>query len=125
MKPKMILTLGGITLFLAVLLGAFGAHGLKEILDIKAMSTFKTGVTYQFYHGLGLLALGLTSKVLDIRLEKSAFLFILGICLFSFNCYLYAFTQIKVIAMIIPLGGLSFIFGWIFFIIAVSKSEKI
>ena len=125
MKNKNILLFGGITLFLAVLLGAFGAHGLKNILEAKQMITFKTGVTYQFYHGIGLIVLALVSKVYSVNLSKSALLFTLGTVLFSLNCYLYAVTQIKIIAMIIPLGGLSFIIGWLLFILAIFKEEDL
>jgi uncharacterized membrane protein YgdD (TMEM256/DUF423 family) len=123
MNNKRILIIGGTSLFLAVLLGAFGAHGLKSVLEAKAMVTFKTGVTYQFYHGFGLIMLAVVSKTFEVSLNKSAFLFILGTVLFSFNCYLYALTQIKIIAMIIPLGGLSFIIGWLLFIVAISKKR--
>jgi uncharacterized membrane protein YgdD (TMEM256/DUF423 family) len=124
MSNKKMLLLGGSSLFLAVLLGAFGAHGLKNILDGAAMGTFKTGITYQFYHGIGLVILALVSKTFNIELKRSAFLFVLGTVLFSFNCYLYAITQVKIIALIIPLGGVSFITGWLLFIISISKKEK-
>lgn len=115
---------GGSFLLLAVILGAFGAHGLKKILDTTALETYKTGVTYQFYHGFGLLFLGLISSITNLELKKSFYAFIFGIFLFSFNCYLYSVTQIKVIALIIPIGGVLFILGWLNFIIQVLKSEK-
>jgi uncharacterized membrane protein YgdD (TMEM256/DUF423 family) len=63
MTSKKILIAGSTFLFLAVLLGAFGAHGLKKILDVQALETFRTGVTYQFYHGFGLICLALISQV--------------------------------------------------------------
>lgn len=123
MTNKRILMIGSVFLFLAVLLGAFGAHGLKKILEVQALDTFKTGVTYQFYHGFGLLFLATINKVYDIDIKKSAFLFIIGIFLFSGNCYLYSITQIKTIALIIPAGGLSFIAGWLLLIINISKKR--
>jgi len=122
-KSKNIFLLGGLFILSAVMLGAFGAHGLKKILDITALETFKTGVTYQYYHGFGLLFLGLIGKSLTIDFSKSAIAFTFGIFLFSFNCYIYAVTQIKTIAMIIPVGGLLFMLGWIFFIIKIYKTE--
>lgn len=125
MNTKKILLLGSISLFLAVLLGAFGAHGLKNILEAKQMVTFKTGVTYQFYHGIGLLILAVCSKTFQVNLNRSAILFVAGTLLFSFNCYLYALTQIKTIAMIIPLGGLSFIIGWLLFVITIIKKQDL
>jgi uncharacterized membrane protein YgdD (TMEM256/DUF423 family) len=123
MTNKKILLIGSIVLFLAVLLGAFGAHGLKKILEPQALETFKTGVTYQFYHGFGLICLALVSQIFNIEVKKSALLFIVGIFLFSGNCYLYSITQIKTIAMIIPAGGLSFISGWLLLTINISKKR--
>ncbi len=123
MNSKKILLVGSIFVFLAVLLGAFGAHGLKKILEPQALETFKTGVTYQFYHGFGLIALALINQVFNIDVRKSALLFIIGIFLFSGNCYLYSLTQIKTIALIIPAGGLCFIAGWLLLTIKVSKKR--
>lgn len=123
MTNKKILLTGTIVLFTAVLLGAFGAHGLKKILEPQALETFKTGVTYQFYHGFGLLFLAVISQTFLIDIRKPALLFIIGIVLFSGNCYLFALTQIKVIALIIPAGGLSFITGWLLLAIKISKRE--
>ena len=104
--------LGAIFLFLAVGLGAFGAHGLEKVLTPKSLETFKTGVTYQFYHGLGLLGLGIIQTNININLSSIAYLFFAGIILFCFNCYLYSITQIKFLAMIVPFGGVSFLTGW-------------
>lgn len=99
-------------LAMGVMIGAFGAHGLEGKITEKALATYQTGVTYHFYHALGLLCL--SHFHLATRASKwGSALLILGILLFSFNCYLYAFTGIKTFAMIVPLGGLSFILGWI------------
>jgi uncharacterized membrane protein YgdD (TMEM256/DUF423 family) len=124
MTNKNILMTGSFFLFIAVLLGAFGAHGLKNILEAQALDTFKTGVTYQFYHGFGLILLAIISKTYGIDVKKSALLFIIGIFLFSGNCYLYSITQIKTIALIIPAGGLSFITGWLLLTINISKKRE-
>ena len=124
MTNKNILMTGSFFLFIAVLLGAFGAHGLKNILEAQALDTFKTGVTYQFYHGFGLILLAIISKTYGIDVKKSALLFIIGIFLFSGNCYLYSITQIKTIALIIPAGGLSFITGWLRLTINISKKRE-
>lgn len=99
---------------LAVMIGAFGAHGLKEIVTGKFIQAYKTGVTYHFYHTFGIFLVGVLSQLNpQINLKKVAVLFLVGILLFSFNCYLYALTQIKVFAMIVPIGGASFILGWL------------
>lgn len=111
---KLVLVLSSFFLFLAVLLGAFGAHVLEAKLSVKALKTFDTGVKYQFYHGLALIILAtLHTSVVQIKPKWTYRLFIVGIVLFSFNCYLYAFTGIKVFAMIVPLGGFAFLFGWL------------
>jgi uncharacterized membrane protein YgdD (TMEM256/DUF423 family) len=99
-------------LALAVMIGAFGAHGLEGKVTEKAMKTYQTGVTYHFYHGLGLILTTILSAFkIETKLVKR--FFIIGILLFSFNCYLYAITGVKAFAMIVPLGGVSFILGWI------------
>lgn len=110
------LVLGGIFLFFAVLLGAFGAHGLEKSLPANFLKTYKTGVTYQFYHALGLLLVTSIGLQLKISFSKTQWAFVGGIVLFSFNCYVYALTGIKFFAMIVPLGGVSFIVGWFLFV---------
>lgn len=98
-------------LFLAVLIGAFGAHGLKEIVTGKYLDTFDTGVRYHFYHSLSLLAWCCLKMVMPSLSNKTPLFYILGVVLFSFNCYLYAVTKIKLFAMIVPIGGFCFLFG--------------
>lgn len=125
LKLKNQFIIAGVILLTAVMLGAFGAHGLKSIVSAKALVTYKTGITYQFYHGFALLLLATLSKVLVIDFSKSYLAFLAGIILFSFNCYLYALTSIKTIAMIIPMGGVLFMIGWLIFIYKIAKAEKI
>lgn len=115
-QKKMFL-IGGISLLLAVLLGAFGAHGLEKTLTEKAIKTYQTGVTYQFYHGFGILIMAIIAGQLSLNLYKTQLAFMLGILLFSFNCYLYAVTGIKTFALIVPVGGVAFIIGWLLFVI--------
>lgn len=114
----------GIFLLLAVIIGAFGAHGLKPHLSLKELATYETGVTYQFYHGLALLLVCLISHSLKVNLKWVMHFFTFGIVFFSFNCYLYAVTGIKFFGIIVPLGGTSFILGWLTFIIKMSKYEN-
>lgn len=121
---KRSLLLGSIFIFLAIALGAFGAHGLKNILSEKLLMTFHTGVKYQLYHGIGLILLAITSKVFSIKINITSNLFVIGILLFSVNCYIYSITQIKTFAMIIPLGGLCFLLGWGVYIISIYKLNK-
>ena len=116
MKAKNTMIIGGIFLLLAVALGAFGTHALERTLSTKLIATYKTGVTYQFYHGFALLFLAVISLQTKLNLKKPILCFIFGIILFSFNCYGYALTQIKTLAMIIPTGGTLFVMGWFLFI---------
>lgn len=112
---KSALVAGAIFLFLAVGLGAFGAHGLENKVSEKALGAWKTGVTYQFYHAFALLVLAsLNARFESLKLNWSYKLFIIGIIFFSFNCYLYTLTSIKTFGMLVPIGGLSFLAGWAF-----------
>lgn len=118
------LLLGTGALALAVLIGAFGAHGLKNMVTPERLVTFETGVRYHFYHGFALVLLGLIQ--LHFPLGKASLpgaAFLTGILLFSFNCYLYVLTEMKVFAMIVPVGGLCFVLGWLAFFWMIKKSN--
>jgi uncharacterized membrane protein YgdD (TMEM256/DUF423 family) len=120
MNNRIALFLGAIFMALAVLLGAFGAHALKNILSPEMLAVYKTGVEYQFYHALGLLVIGSIGFHLDsIWLRRSGLLLTLGILLFSGSLYILALTGIKVIGAITPIGGVSFVLGWVCLAIAV------
>jgi len=103
------LIIAGIFGFLAVAIGAFGAHGLKSILSEKMIQTYNTGVLYHLVHSVVLLVLALADKPL---FNKSFYMIMTGIILFSFSLYLYAVTGITFLAMITPFGGVSFLIGW-------------
>ena len=110
---------GGLFMVTAVILGAFGAHGLKKIVSPEKLITFETGVRYQIYHSLALLFLGLFQHLFQhLSLKKTAICFITGIFIFSFNCYIYVISNVKFFAMIVPVGGVLFIVGWIFFLVS-------
>ena len=116
---------GGLFMATAVILGAFGAHGLKKIVSPEKLITFETGVRYQIYHSLALLFLGLfQNQFPQISMKKAASSFIAGIFIFSFNCYIYAISSMKFFAMIVPVGGVLFIVGWIFFLINLKNVSK-
>jgi uncharacterized membrane protein YgdD (TMEM256/DUF423 family) len=100
----------------SVILGAFGAHALKEILSPGQLATFETGVRYQMYHALFLLFLG-TNAGISAKTRKTVFYLISGgIILFSGSVYLLATNTVpninKIIGPITPLGGLLLIIGW-------------
>ena len=122
---KPILMTASVLLALAVAIGAFGAHGLKAHLSQEMLQTYRTGVEYHFYHALGLLLIGVLSVVYPSNLLNwSAFLLTLGIILFSGSLYLMAITGIKWLGAITPIGGLSFIAGWVFLFLSVWKNFK-
>ena len=115
----------------AVALGAFGVHGLESITkDEKIVHIFQTGVQYQMYHALALLAVGiLWEKFSNRRLKWSANCFIIGIILFSGSLYLLTFLKlqesnaVKFVGPITPLGGVFLITGWLFLLMAVIKKK--
>ena len=110
-KQRFYLSLGFILCGLAVALGAFGAHGLEKTLSDKAMATYQTGVQYHFLHALGLIACALIIQQ-GYNIKSSLWAFVIGILIFSGGCYAYAFTSIRAFALIVPLGGVSFLIGW-------------
>jgi uncharacterized membrane protein YgdD (TMEM256/DUF423 family) len=104
---------------LAVVLGAFGAHGLKQIVPPEAISTFETGVRYQFYHALALLAVAILFEKFPARsMRYAGICFITGVVLFSGSLYALTALQatdsvgLRSIGIITPFGGLFFIAGW-------------
>ena len=113
------LVFGSIFALLAVIIGAFGAHGLeKTMIDEKMLARFNTGVEYQFYHAFGILVVAILLKNTKSRLLNGAGIaFSLGIVLFSGSLYGYVLTGNKMLAMITPVGGLAFIVGWILLVI--------
>jgi uncharacterized membrane protein YgdD (TMEM256/DUF423 family) len=114
---------GSIFAMLSVILGAFGAHFLKNYLSEYSLSIFQTGVFYQFIHSLGILFIALLSySVENIDFNLSIWFFILGIIFFSGSLYILAATDIKWLGAITPIGGIFFILGWLVIIV---KSFKI
>ena len=125
---KIFLLIGTILAGLAVALGAFGAHGLKRLVDAETVGIYQTGVQYQMYHALALLALGiLGDRISNQFLGYAGFLFIAGIVLFSGSLYLIASLKamnkvvVPAVGIMTPVGGLLFIVGWIMLLIAVVK----
>lgn len=100
--------------FLAVALGAFAAHGLRERLDPAMHAVFETAVRYQFYHALALLAVAWLAGVAgEGRARAAGGLFIAGIIVFSGSLYLLALTGIRWLGAITPVGGLCLLGGWV------------
>lgn len=114
---KKIITTAAIFGMIAIILGAFGAHALKKVLSIEALSTFETGVKYQIYHALFLMLIG-TLNELSQKAKKTIYnLVVLGVLFFSGSIYLLATNSLtsfdfKVIGFITPIGGLLLILAW-------------
>jgi uncharacterized membrane protein YgdD (TMEM256/DUF423 family) len=107
---------------LAVLCGAFAAHGLEARLDAQAREIFETGARYQMYHALamGLAALAMRGEAVT-RARLAAIFFLAGILLFSGSLYLLALTGSGALGLVTPIGGLAFIAGWVALALAALK----
>lgn len=116
--------LGALSGGMSVALGAFGAHGLKARLAADLLATFETGVRYQMYHALALLAVAWAVA----RWPGSSWpvaagwLFIVGTVLFSFSLYLLSLTGARWLGAITPLGGVAFVAGWLCLALAAWRS---
>jgi uncharacterized membrane protein YgdD (TMEM256/DUF423 family) len=96
-----------------VMIGAFGAHGLKALLTADQLAIYHTGVDYQFVHALALLLLGVLAHHQSPKAwHVAAILFIAGVFIFSGSLYLLALTDTSWLGAITPIGGVSFIAGW-------------
>ena len=114
---------------LAVILGAFGAHGLKNMILPKQLEIWQKGVEYQFYHTLAILYLSTFARYKNKLIGLSFLFFTLGIVLFSGSLYLlalkdaYRLSFAHILGPITPIGGLCFILGWVFLFLAALKDK--
>lgn len=123
-STRHLLISGSIFAALAVMLGAFGAHGLKKSLSEEMMVVYNTAVDYHFIHALGILLIGL----LHHHYPESRFMIwagiamIIGIILFCGSLYVMSISEMRKLGIITPFGGLSFIIGWILFAIGIYRA---
>lgn len=129
---KIILITASILGLTSVVFGAFGAHGLKELISIESQQTFETGVKYQMYHALVLLFVGSTHLIQQKTKRIVYYLVVVGLILFSGSIYGLATNELsafnfKSIGFVTPIGGLSLIFAWIFLFVDFIKisSKKV
>jgi uncharacterized membrane protein YgdD (TMEM256/DUF423 family) len=128
MKKKIFIT-ASILGALAVIAGAFAAHGLQGRLSVKDMQVWNTAVQYQFYHVFALLALSHLSRYQTTLVNTCYYLFTIGIVFFCGSLYLLATLEllgwawIRIIGPVTPLGGFLFIGGWITMGIAATKNK--
>ena len=112
-NPRFFLLIGAISGFFTVALGAFGAHGLKQVLSPGLLQTFNTGVEYQGLHSMALLATGLLLRSEDqSTLRLAGWCFATGILVFSGSLYLLALTDARWLGAVTPIGGTAFLVGW-------------
>ena len=111
---KILLVLGALNGALAVILGAFGAHGLKARVDESMLATWATASEYHFYHALALLLAGLLAKAYGVsNLVTAGWVMFTGMLVFSGSLYILVLTGQKWLGAITPLGGTALIIGWL------------
>lgn len=113
---------------IAIILGAFGAHALKEVLNENQLVSFETGVRYQFYHALFLLFLGTTVLLSDKTKKIILILILVGVLFFSGSIYLLATNDLtsvdfKFLGPITPIGGLLLIGAWVALFLNILKQK--
>ena len=121
---RILIATGAFGAALSVILGAFGAHALKTRLPPEILTTFETGVQYQFYHSLGLILVGIVLQVYKApaMVAAAGWLMLAGIVLFSGSLYVICFTGIRSFGMVAPVGGTAFILSWLLLAIGVVRS---
>lgn len=121
---KNILILAGILGMLSVGIGAFGAHGLKQILiENGRLETFETAVKYQFYHTLAIFGIGILMLKYENKLfAYAAYAMTAGIIIFSGTLYALCLTNLTILGAITPIGGLMFILGWLLMVLGAKKA---
>ncbi|MCP4190886.1 MAG: DUF423 domain-containing protein [Planctomycetaceae bacterium] len=133
MSGKSLLILSAVLAAIGVAIGAFGAHALpnylgKQGLEVAAIAkreaNLNTGVRYQMYHTLAILAIGILQVQTGTRTgTASCYAFLLGIAFFSGGLYIWSLTSNSMAVMVVPIGGLCFITGWVLFAISLARSK--
>lgn len=121
---KLFLTIASFMMALSIAIGAFGAHGLKTIVDESLLKIYHTGVEYQFYNTLGLFA---ASFIIYLKpdLKKvvvASWLIFIGTLIFSFSLYLLVLLKLPILGAITPIGGTTMIIGWLLMAYSIFKS---
>jgi len=109
-------SIGAAAMALAVVLGAFGAHGLKDRLDAYSLGIWEKAVFYHFIHAIGILLVAIMARVAildDGQASKISLLLVGGIALFSGSLYVLALTGIRTLGAVTPFGGICFIGAWV------------
>ncbi len=122
MHPNVRLPLlaGALLAALGVMLGAFGAHGLRSVLSPEALGWWQTGVQYQMWHAIGLVAIG-AARLPGTRL--AVWLLTLGTVVFAGSLYVMALTGMRWLGAVTPLGGALMIAGWVCFSLTLLRRQ--
>jgi uncharacterized membrane protein YgdD (TMEM256/DUF423 family) len=110
------IAIGAVLMALAVGMGAFGAHGLRNRLDSYSMSVYEKAVFYHFIHALGILLIALlarTNMITTVGQTRVASLMLIGIIIFSGSLYMLALSGVRMLGAITPIGGIAFILAWL------------
>jgi uncharacterized membrane protein YgdD (TMEM256/DUF423 family) len=120
---RVFITIGALSGFLAVAAGAFGAHSLRDRLSPDMLQVFQTGATYQMYHALALVGIGILLGRFSIEgssfLTASGWLFVAGTVLFSGSLYALSISGTTWLGAITPLGGVAFLLGWLAVVVGI------
>jgi uncharacterized membrane protein YgdD (TMEM256/DUF423 family) len=113
---------GAIAAFVALALGAFGAHSLRTELTPEMLNIFEIGVRYQMYHALGLIAVAWAiTRWPEAKLHRAGWCFIVGIVIFSGSLYILSLTGMRDLGAITPIGGLAFLAGWAILVWSINR----
>jgi len=129
-NTKQIIVTALILMILGIILGAFGAHGLKGKVSVEKIASFETGVRYQLLNALGLLAIAALKPAVHFSLKTVYVLILCGVILFSGSIYGLTFQEMgslnlgKVLGPVTPLGGLLIIIGWTLLLVRVIRAKN-
>ena len=120
------LVLGALCAFVGVGMGAFGAHALKATLSAESLAVYQTGVTYQMWHSLGLIAIALVQQHTpdSKRIAIAGWLMFLGIVLFSGSLYLLVLLDMPQLGMVTPIGGVCFLIAWLLVCLSANNNKS-
>lgn len=124
---RLAILLGASNAALAILLGAFASHALRDSWPENRYSLFQTAMDYHLYHALGLIVVGIliTQRAYSRLLEIAATIMLTGIILFCGSLYLLSFTELAWLGRITPFGGIAFISSWILVMIAYLDKKQV
>ncbi|MFQ5751005.1 MAG: DUF423 domain-containing protein [bacterium] len=120
---RLFFIIGAVSAFLAVALGAFGAHGLKSRLSPEMLNIFEVGVRYQMYHALALIVVAwVCTKWPGSLTFTSGWLFLAGTIIFSGSLYVISISGIRWLGAITPIGGVAFLAGWVCLVLTILRN---